>query len=182
MDPRRYRQKVDMFNEGSVGKLKSKYDTFKSTFMADYHRQQIQASRNGQRPNLHLNKISQQTKEFNDHENNTGESQSKMGIKLQSFSLYDQDFSKYYHHFVFRMDFRSEFILIEFRKAAKDNDKVVKYRLELSFKRIKEFVVVAAKNAFVIIFDKLTMTKESIKKKQPSIEKYPIRDQFLYLP
>lgn len=175
---RRYRQKPDMFSEGSVGKLKSKYDTFKQQFMFECLRKRISHAReNNQETKIPINTINHKTKEFLDNEPETNKN---IILPLTNINLYGKDFHTMYRHFVLRADLKKELLTIEFRKSVRETDKGVRYYLFLFFKKIKEIISVPEKSMMVFVFESLKITKESQKKKQVGPEKYQIKDLSIF--
>lgn len=173
---------IDMFNEGTILRLKSTFDTFKTQFFKEYHNTMFDANRkNMMKGEESTKELKSTTKEYNDPEINTTEiekTQKKKSVTfaIETITLYDKNFSELYSKFSFKINWQKEYFLIEFYQNTSEVEKIAKYKLEIPFKKVMELIVIKNSNIIVIMFEQLKAVKEVVKKKHPMSSKIDLND------
>lgn len=176
------KQELDMFNEGTILRLKSTFDTFKTQFLKEYHNSKFNASRKNSTPGDKSIKLLQNTtREFTDPELNTSDIGKSHKIKsvtlpIESITLYEKKFTDLYTKFSIKINWQKEYFMIEFFQNSNEADKMVKYRMEILFKKVNELIVVKNSNIIVLMFEQVRLVKEIIKKKHPITSKCDLSD------
>lgn len=171
-----------MFNEGTILRLKSTFDTFKTQFLKEYHNAKFTANRKTLAPtNKSVKQTNSATKEFNDPEINTSNIENSQKIKsvtlpAESLTLHDKKFNEIYSKFSMKINWQKEYFTTEFFQYPNEADKMVKYKFEIAFKRILELIVVKNSNTIVLVFEQMKIVKEVYKKKHPLAVRCDLND------
>lgn len=173
---------LDMFNEGTVLRLKSTFDTFKTQFLKEYHNATFSSNRKTLATGERSQRIgANTTREFADPELNTNDLGKGQKIKsvtfpIESITLYDKKFTEMYSKFSFKVNWQKEYFIVEFFQYPNEPDRMVKYKLEIVFKKVNELIMVKSSNVIVLMFEHLKLVKEILKKKHPMASKCDLTD------